>query len=92
LNTGLWGLTRHPNYFGDALLWWGYWLFACAVPFGAATVFGPILMTFFLRRVSGVTLLEKDLVVRKPGYAEYVASTPAFVPRLFRPRDSKNRD
>ncbi len=82
LNSGLWRFTRHPNYFGDALLWWGYWLFACAVPFGVATVFGPILMTFLLRRVSGVTLLEKDLIARKPGYAAYVASTPAFVPRL----------
>ena len=90
LNSGLWARTRHPNYFGDALLWWGYWLFSCAIPFGAMTFFGPALMTFLLYRVSGVALLEKDLISRKPGYAAYVASTPAFVPRLLKSVVPKN--
>lgn len=84
LQTGLWRYTRHPNYFGDALVWWGYFMIALAVPGGAWTIYSPLLMTLLLMRVSGVTLLEKGLKQRKPGYAEYVARTSAFFPR--RPR------
>lgn len=81
LQTGLWRYTRHPNYFGDAVVWWGYFLIALAAPGGAWTVFSPVLMTFLLMRVSGVTLLEESLKKSKPGYAEYVARTSAFFPR-----------
>ena len=81
LQSGLWRYTRHPNYFGDAVVWWGYFLIAMAVPGGAWTLFSPLLMTFLLMRVSGVTLLEKGLKDSKPGYAEYVARTSAFFPR-----------
>ena len=81
LQSGLWRYTRHPNYFGDAVVWWGYFLIAMAVPGGAWTLFSPLLMTFLLMRVSGVTLLEKGLKESKPGYAEYVARTSAFFPR-----------
>ena len=82
LTTGLWSLTRHPNYFGDATLWWGFFLLAVSVPWGALTFFGPLLMTFFIIKVSGVQLLEKNLVSSKPGYEAYIKDTPAFVPRL----------
>lgn len=76
---GLWRYTRHPNYFGEALMWWGYFLIAAAT--GAYwTVFSPLLMTLLLLRVSGVTLLEKALQETKPGYEEYRARTHAFVP------------
>lgn len=80
MDRGLWRYSRHPNYFGDATEWWGIWLIA--VGSGAAwwTVAGPIVMTFFLLRVSGVTLLEKDMGSRRPGYAEYVERTSAFIP------------
>jgi len=79
LDTGLWRYTRHPNYFGDALLWWGLSCFALAT--GAWwTLFAPALMTFLLLRVSGVTLLEKSLVHRRPEYRAYVARTSAFIP------------
>jgi len=81
LDTGLWAWTRHPNYFGDALVWWGFFLIALSVPGGAWTIFSPVLMTFLLVRVSGVSLLEKGLKESKPGYAEYVARTSAFFPR-----------
>jgi steroid 5-alpha reductase family enzyme len=81
MDQGLWGITRHPNYFGDALLWWGYFLFAVSVG-GYWFVFAPIIMTGLLMKVSGVTLLEEALN-KKPGYAEYVRSTPAFFPRLW---------
>jgi steroid 5-alpha reductase family enzyme len=80
MDRGLWRWTRHPNYFGDACVWWGLWLVACAVPGGWRTIVGPALMTFLLRRVSGVPILERSLARRRPGYAEYVARTSAFVP------------
>jgi steroid 5-alpha reductase family enzyme len=79
LNTGLWRYTRHPNYFGDATQWWGFYLIAIAAG-GWWTVFSPILMTFLLRRVSGVAMLEKTLKNTKPGYKEYVENTNAFMP------------
>ncbi|MEW6127333.1 MAG: DUF1295 domain-containing protein [Acidobacteriota bacterium] len=80
MDVGLWRYTRHPNYFGDATLWWGYFLIACAVPMGYLTFFSPLLMTFFLMKVSGVALLEKSLKKSKPGYLEYVARTSSFFP------------
>lgn len=81
MDRGLWRYTRHPNYFGDALLWWGVWLFA--VGSGAAwwTLLGPVVMTFFLLRVSGVAMLESDISERRPAYAEYIRRTSAFIPR-----------
>jgi len=79
LDRGLWRYTRHPNYFGDILVWWGLYLVACAHG-GWWTVFAPVLMTVFLARVSGVTLLERQLRESKPGYADYVRRTSALVP------------
>lgn len=80
LTRGLWAYTRHPNYFGDAAQWWGYFLIALNVPFGFVTIYGPIMMTLLLLRVSGVALLERTLVETKPGYKEYVERTSAFFP------------
>lgn len=77
---GLWNLTRHPNYFGETLVWWGYFLIALNVDFGWVTLFSPLLMWFLLLRVSGVALLEKQLTSTKPGYADYVREVPAFFP------------
>ncbi len=80
LDTGVWAWTRHPNYFGDAVVWWGFGVLACAA--GAwPTLVGPLLMTVLLRRVSGVTLLEKDIATRRPGYADYIQRVPPFFPR-----------
>jgi steroid 5-alpha reductase family enzyme len=78
MTQGVWRYTRHPNYFGDAAQWWGYYLFALAAG-GWWAILGPILMTLFLVRVSGVALLEKTMSTR-PGYAEYAARTSAFLP------------
>lgn len=80
MDRGLWRYTRHPNYFGDCVVWWGLFAIALAAPGGAWSVIGPLVMTVLLRRVSGVTLLERSLVKRRPGYAEYVTRTNAFVP------------
>ncbi|WP_229236228.1 DUF1295 domain-containing protein [Emticicia sp. TH156] len=82
LQTGLWGLTRHPNYFGDALQWWGYYLFTCTTG-QFLYVFSPLLMTFLLVRVSGVALLEKRLAVTKPEYARYMKRVSSFIPGVF---------
>ncbi|MBI4884113.1 MAG: DUF1295 domain-containing protein [Actinobacteria bacterium] len=82
LDRGLWRYTRHPNYFGDACVWWGIALVAAETGDGRWGLIGALVMTVLLRRVSGVTLLEKSLVKRRAGYSEYVARTSAFVPRL----------
>jgi steroid 5-alpha reductase family enzyme len=79
--SGLWRYTRHPNYFGDAVVWWGLGLMACSVPGGILTLASSALMNFLLLRFSGVPILERGLARSKPGYAEYVARTSSFVPR-----------
>jgi len=84
MDRGLWRYTRHPNYFGDACVWWGIALVAAESGLGAIGIIGAAVMTVFLRRVSGVTLLEKSLVKRRPGYEDYVARTSPFVPRAPR--------
>ena len=83
MDRGLWRFSRHPNYFGECCLWWGFWLMAL----GAAGIAGawwsvvsPIVMTVLLLKVSGVSLLERDIAERRPGYREYVARTNAFFP------------
>jgi steroid 5-alpha reductase family enzyme len=89
LDAGVWRYTRHPNYFGDAAQWWGYYLVALAAG-GWWTIFSPILMTTLLLRVSGVALLEKSLVETKPQYRSYIASTSPFIPWFPRqPKDSQ---
>ena len=84
MDRGLWAFTRHPNYFGEFCIWWGFYLLAVAA--GAWwSVPGPLLMSLLLLRVSGVALLEKDIGERRPQYAEYVRRTNAFFPGPRRP-------
>lgn len=80
LDRGLWRYTRHPNYFGDATLWWGLGLIGAAGA-GPWVLVGSALMTFLLVRVSGVALLERDIAERRPEYAAYVRRTSSFLPR-----------
>ena len=80
LDRGLWRYTRHPNYFGDATMWWGMYAMAVSTPAGWLTLLSPALMTVLLMRVSGMTLLEEHLRASKPGYREYVERVPAFLP------------
>lgn len=79
LTTGFWRYTRHPNYFGDACAWWGLALFSLAAG-SVIPIYGAVLMTFLLLRVSGVALLERTLSQTKPGYERYIATTNAFFP------------
>jgi steroid 5-alpha reductase family enzyme len=93
LDTGLWRYTRHPNYFGDCCVWWGLWLIAAEGGWiGAATVVGPVLLTFLLTRWSGMPTIEGRMKRKKPGYDDYVMRTPAFVPwfprKVFKARIS----
>lgn len=79
LNTGVWRYSRHPNYFGECCVWWGF--FVLALSAGAWwSVLSPILMTLLLLKVSGVALLEKDIAERRPDYLQYVKETNAFIP------------
>jgi steroid 5-alpha reductase family enzyme len=84
LDSGLWRYTRHPNYFGEFLIWWGYFLLALAAG-GWWTFLSPLLMTYLLLKVSGVALLETTIGERRPAYADYIRRTNAFFPGWQRP-------
>ena len=79
MDRGLWRYTRHPNYFGEFCVWWGFFLIALAAG-GWWTVISPLLMSVLLLKVSGVALLEQDIGERRPAYREYIARTNAFFP------------
>ena len=82
MDRGLWRYTRHPNYFGDSCVWFGLFLVgASAGGWAWLGIISPFVMTYFLRWVSGVAMLERSLVKRRPGYADYMARTSAFLPR-----------
>ncbi len=80
MDRGLWHYTRHPNYFGDACVWWGLYLIACDHWTGALTILSPVLMTYFLAFGTGKPLLEKGMASTRPGYVEYARRTSGFFP------------
>ncbi|MEM1262544.1 MAG: DUF1295 domain-containing protein [Pseudomonadota bacterium] len=86
MDRGLWRYTRHPNYFGNACLWWGIFIVTLENPVGWWGIIAPVLMTFLLLKVSGVSLLEKSLSETKPAYRDYVARTSAFLPLPPKPQ------
>ena len=79
MDRGLWRYTRHPNYFGDACVWWGIWLVAASAWPGVLTIPSPVVMTYFLVFATGARLLEETMM-KRPGYPEYAARTSMFVP------------
>lgn len=81
MRTGLWKYTRHPNYFGDSLVWWGMAIVAAESSKGRPGLIGAIAMTYLLMKFSGVPFLEKTITKRRPEYVEYQAATSAFFPR-----------
>lgn len=86
MDRGLWRYSRHPNYFGETCVWWGFGLCALGAGAPAWLLLSPLLITVLLLRVSGVRLLEQDIAERRPAYREYIARTSAFVPWPPRPR------
>ncbi|HXH56984.1 DUF1295 domain-containing protein [Iamia sp.] len=80
MDEGFWRYTRHPNYFGDFLVWWGIYLVAAETTLGRWGVIGPVVMSVFLLKVSGVAMLERDIGRRRPKYADYIERTSAFFP------------
>lgn len=86
MDKGLWRYSRHPNYFGDCLFWWGMAVVAVAAGHWWALI-SPVLMTVLLLKVSGVSLLESDIAERRPEYVDYIRRTPAFVPGWPRSAD-----
>jgi len=77
---GLWRYTRHPNYFGEATMWWGIFLIAMSLDTGIITLISPVTITFLLLKVSGIPMLEKKLVKSQPGYKRYMENTSSFIP------------
>jgi steroid 5-alpha reductase family enzyme len=84
MDRGLWRYTRHPNYFGDACVWWGLFVMSCGSPLVLVTAFAPAIMTFLLAAGSGKPITEERLAGR-PGYAEYISRTSGFFPLPPRP-------
>lgn len=83
MKTGLWRYSRHPNYFGEATLWWGVWLIACSVECGWASFFSALFISLTIRFVSGVPYLEKASLSRN-GWDVYAQETNCFVPWFVR--------
>jgi steroid 5-alpha reductase family enzyme len=83
LKTGLWSYTRHPNYLGEAVLWWGIWILSLSTPVAGVflAILSPLTITLLLRYVSGVPLTEKRLA-QKADFAQYAKNTPIFVPKI----------
>jgi len=79
LTSGLWRYSRHPNYFGELLQWWGLWVMALSVPGGWLTILGPLTITFLLTKVSGVPMLESKQAA-SPEFRQYAKRTPALIP------------
>ncbi len=88
MDKGLWRYTRHPNYFGDAMVWWGFALFSVYNGYYWA-IAGAVVMTWLLLKISGVAMLERNLKTRRPGYEQYIQRTPAFFPWFPRKQESQ---
>jgi steroid 5-alpha reductase family enzyme len=81
MDKGLWAWSRHPNYFGEALMWWGFFVMGYAASHQVWLLLSPVLVTWLLLKISGVSLMEESIASRRPGYAEYKRRVSAFIPR-----------
>ena len=80
MNTKLWKYSRHPNYFGESSMWWGIFIIALSVPYGFVTVISPVVITYTLLKITGVTLMEETIFKDNPEYKKYVEITSSFIP------------
>ncbi len=88
MQSGLWAYTRHPNYFGEATMWWGIWIIALNTQYGPVSIIGPILITFLLLKVSGVPMLEAKMASH-PDFPEYKARVSKFIPWFPKNKNGK---
>lgn len=88
MNRGLWAYSRHPNYFGETLIWWGLFFITFSTPYGYWAIVSPLTITFLLLKVSGVTLLEQTITERRPEYREYMKNTSPFIPWFPKHKES----
>ena len=88
MNRGLWAYSRHPNYFGETLIWWGLFFITFSTPYGYWAIVSPLTITFLLLKVSGVTLLEQTITERRPEYREYIKNTSPFIPWFPKRKES----
>jgi steroid 5-alpha reductase family enzyme len=89
MDQGLWRYTRHPNYFGESLIWWGLFVIAVSNPANWWTAVSPVIITAVLLKMTGIPLTEKLIVEKKPGYRDYISNTPAFFPWLPKKRNNE---
>ena len=80
MDKGLWAYTRHPNYFGEFLIWWGFFLIALSNPNNWWTVISPLIISIVLLKMTGIPLTEETIVKTRPGYEDYIKRTSAFIP------------
>ncbi len=80
MNQKLWRYSRHPNYFGESSMWWGIFVISLSVPYGFAAVISPVVITYTLLRITGVTLMEEKIFGNNPEYKKYVETTSSFIP------------
>lgn len=80
MDRGLWAFSRHPNYFGEMLIWWGIFVITLAVPGSWWTVVSPLVITLVLIKITGVALTEKTILEKRPEYRAYIERTSAFIP------------
>ena len=80
MNRGLWAYSRHPNYFGEFLIWWGLFLITLATPGSWWTIVSPLIITAVLLKMTGIPMTEAAIVKTRPGYNDYIRRTNAFVP------------
>ena len=88
MKQGLWAYSRHPNYFGESLVWWGIFLITISTPNSWWSVISPIVITVVLLKMTGIPLMEKSIADKRPGYADYIRNTSAFVPWFPRKENS----
>lgn len=88
MDKGLWHYSRHPNYFGECLIWWGLFTITLSVPNGWWTIISPVIITTVLLKMTGIPLTEKNLAKSRPGYAAYVGRTRSFIPWF--PKEDKH--
>jgi steroid 5-alpha reductase family enzyme len=91
MKSGLWRYTRHPNYFGEILGWWGIFAFACSIKAGAKTIYSALFITYLLRYISGVDMLEQKQRL-KPEFRIYMEETSALLPMPYKAVDAKDKE